>query len=372
MIIGIGALATSTRPGVRQSGIHRYAVELIGHLGNALGDDRAIIYTGSTSNNPGSQSISVRNPSISVEHPVARIAWENLVLPLRMRRDGIDLYHGLAFTSPRGIGTPSIVTIHDLAFLSWPEQVPGRRSRYLSRAVRDSVRRAERVIAVSEHTKCDVIELLGMPEERIDVTPLGVDLSMKRAGSDAVEAFRGQHRLENPFILAVGNLEPRKNLTALVRAFASVVNHIPHNLVLVGAEGWRTESLHRVLEEPALRGRVRLQGFASPEDLPLWYSACDMFVIPSLYEGFGLTLLEALACGAPSIASNRASLPEVAGDAALLVDPDAESLAAAIETLAGDQELRNRLAAQGPIQAAHFSWQRTAELTVASYRKALT
>jgi glycosyltransferase involved in cell wall biosynthesis len=371
MKVGIGALATSKYAGVRQSGVHRYAIKLIEHLPCALPDDQLIVYAGNTPIDQQIGAVTVRKARVPIEHPAARIAWEHLVLPLQVRQDRIDLYHGLAFASPMGIGVPSIVTIHDLAFLQWPEQVPGRRSQYLSRIVRGSVKRAQRVIAVSGHTKRDIVELLGVPDDRIDVTPLGVDATMQRPGADAIEAFNQEQGLENPFVLAVGNLEPRKNLATLVQAFASVAGRIPHDLVLVGAEGWRTEALHQALGNPSLRGRVRLQGFVPPDELPLWYSACDIFTIPSLYEGFGLPLLEAMACGAPAIASNRSSLPEVAGDAALLVDPDVESISAAIEHLATDHELRSLLSDKATARAAHFTWRRTAELTAECYRKAL-
>lgn len=372
MKIGIGALATSKNAGVRQSGIHRYAIQLIEHLADALGDDQAVVYAGNTSIETKNSSISVRKTPVPVEHPAVRVAWENLVLPLKARQDKIDLYHGLAFTVPEAVRIPSVVTIHDLAFLRWPEQVPDQRSRYLSRAVRAAVTRATRVIAVSEHTKHDVMDLLGVPEDRIDVTPLGVDPSMRPAGAAAIETFRERQGLANPYILAVGNLEPRKNLAALVRAFALVADCVPHYLVLVGAEGWRTEELHLSLDNPEIRNRVRLQGFVAPAELPLWYSSCEFFVIPSHYEGFGLSLLEALACGAPAISSNRASLPEVGGDAALLVDPEIEPLAAALKIMAENQDFRSLLSSKGPVQAANFTWQRTAELTVESYRKAVS
>lgn len=371
MKIGIGALATSDKPGARQSGVHRYSVQLVRALPEAIGDGQLVVYSGMRWPGQPVPRIETRNPVISVEHPAARVAWERLVLPLHCRNDKLDLYHGLAFALPRGIKAPCVVTIHDLAFLQWPEQVPARRSRYLSRAVREAVRRAERVIAVSHHAKLDVMELLGVPEDRIDVTPLGVDPGMRRADVDAVMQFRREKGLSHPFILAVGNLEPRKNLGTLVRAFDAIAAEIPHELVLVGGEGWKTGELHEALAGSESASRVRLEGFVEPGELPLWYSACEMFVIPSLYEGFGLSLLEAMACGAPAIAANRAALPEVAGDAALLVEPEPEMLSEAMKKLANDTELRTRLGIAGPKRAAGFTWQRTAELTVESYRKVL-
>jgi glycosyltransferase involved in cell wall biosynthesis len=371
MRIGIGALATSNAPGARQSGIHCYAVELVQALPGTLDDDDLVVYSSISWPDGEYHQVAHRGPRLPTSHPAGRVAWERLVLPLHARRDRLDLYHGLAFALPRGLGCPGVVTIHDLAFLKWPEQVPSRRSRYLSRAVRDAAGRAARVIAVSDYTKRETMRLLGVPSGRIDVTPLGVDPRMRRASDAEIRDFRTLRGLAQPFILAVGNLEPRKNLPALVSAFDAVARELPHDLVLAGAEGWKTARTHEAIAASPYRERIRLPGFVPPSDLPLWYSACDIFVMPSLDEGFGLPLVEALACGAPAIAANRGALPEVAGDAALLVEPEPDQLATAIMRLAGDDALREGLREAGPLRAADFTWAKTAELTVASYRKAM-
>jgi glycosyltransferase involved in cell wall biosynthesis len=242
---------------------------------------------------------------------------------------------------------------------------------YLSRAVRSAAKQAKRVIAVSEATKRDVVDLLQVAPERIDVTPLGVDPRFRRPSAEAISDFRLANELTRPFVLAVGTREPRKNLPALIRAFAKVKGEIPHDLVHAGGAGWLPDELDRAVAEANLGDRLRFVDFVPHDDLPLWYSAADCFVMPSLYEGFGLPLLESMACGAPAIASNRSSLPEVAGDAALLCEPDDMSIAHALATVLHDGELRHRLHLAGPERSSQFTWQRTAELTAESYRKAL-
>ena len=205
----------------------------------------------------------------------------------------------------------------------------------------------------------------------IDVTPLGVDAGFHRPSAEAIAEFRIANELTRPFILAVGTREPRKNLPELVRAFAQVKDEIPHELIHAGGSGWKPEELDLAIAEANLGDRIRFVDYVPHAELPLWYSAADCFVMPSLYEGFGLPLLEAMACGVPSIASNRSSLPEVGGDAVVFCDPDAEAIATALVTVLHDGELRHQMHMAGPERARQFTWQQTAELTAASYRKAL-
>lgn len=400
MRIGINGLLLSTESGYRQSGIDRYLRGLLSALPGALaqpplyrssaihddstsseavvidGDvtskrhDTLIVYARAHSIDPNGQFILREAPALS-ERRTARVAWEQIGLPRAIAADRLDLFHGAAFALPYRLSSPAVVTIHDLAFLRWPEQVPRRRGLYLSRAVRSAAARAERVIAVSEATRRDVIELLEVAPERVDVTYLGVDPLFRRTAGEAIAAFRHRYELTHPFILAVGTREPRKNLPALVRAFASLRDQIPHDLIHVGGAGWLSAELEQAIADARLGDRLRFIDFVPHDELPLWYSAADCFVLPSLYEGFGLPLLEAMACGAPCIASNRSSLPEVGGDAALFCEPDPPAIAEALLPLLHDGELRQRLRERGPSRAARFTWERTATATVDSYRKAL-
>jgi glycosyltransferase involved in cell wall biosynthesis len=372
MKIGFGALTMSAKAGVRQSGIHHYSAHLVAHLPAALDPDELVVYSSLQGNSARHQSVTHYRPFIALENPAVRTAWEQAVLPVRLRKDRIDLYHGPAFVLPKLARVPTVVTIHDLAFLRWPEQTTRRRSRYLTEQVRQAVGQAARIIAVSEHTKRETVELLDVDPSRIDVTPLGVDPVFRRFSDAEIDRFRTEQGLIPPFILAVGNLEPRKNLDALIRAFDAIVPEIPHDLVLAGAEGWKSGRLKEAIAASQHRDRIRLPGFIPQDALPLWYSSCDAFVIPSIDEGFGLTLVEAMACGAPALAANRGALPEVAGHAALLTESDDGALADALLRLLHSPGLRRSLQEEGQRRAASFTWQRTAELTVQTYRKALT
>jgi glycosyltransferase involved in cell wall biosynthesis len=368
--VGVNALLLSEQPGHRRSGIGRYLDRLLTALPTALGGDELVVYAGSDAGPPHpALASSWRRARVSADRPPLRIAWEHAMLPIAARRDRLDLFHGTMNVLPRFLPCPAIVTIHDLAFLRWPDQVPARRYRYLSAGVAAAAGRAARIIAVSESTKTDVVELLAVDPARISVTPLGVDARFRPPSPEERTAFRERQNLVQPYLLAVGNLEPRKNLPGLLRAFARLAPEVPHDLVLIGAEGWLTGEFHSTLAGLRLGERVRMTGFVSDEDLPLWYGAADLFVYPSLYEGFGLPVVEAMACATPVVTSNTSSLPEVAGDAALLVAPADDALALGIRRVLTDPALAHDLRRRGQARAAEFTWERTAERTVAVYRE---
>jgi glycosyltransferase involved in cell wall biosynthesis len=236
---------------------------------------------------------------------------------------------------------------------------------------------ARRVIAVSQATKQDVVDLFGAAAERIDVVYNGVDAGFCPAPAAEVEAFRGSAGLPARFILHLGTLEPRKNLVRLVQAFAQVRAHDagqpPVKLALAGGKGWDYDAIFAEVARLGLEQEVLFPGYVRDEDLAGWYRAAAVFVYPSLLEGFGLPVLEAMACGAPTVTSNLSSLPEVAGDAALLVDPTSvDALAGALLRLLADADLARELRGRGLAQAARFPWSRTAQETAAVYRRALS
>ncbi|MGH2558993.1 MAG: glycosyltransferase family 4 protein [Thermomicrobiales bacterium] len=372
MHIGINALLLGSRPGYRRSGVSRYIDRLVRALPSALElDDLMTVFAGRGAESADGRQATSRQSWWPVNRPEARLLWEHVALPLVASSAGIDLFHGTVNVVPRGLPCPSVVTIHDLAFLRWPGQVTRRRHRYLARELRSSLGRANRIIAVSEATKADLVEMLGVDPLRVAVTPLGVDERFRPVADDTLAAFMAARGIVRPFVLSVGTLEPRKNLPALLRAFASLTREIPHDLVLVGGEGWLTGDIHHTLQSPELVGRVRLTGFVEDDDLPAWYRAADCFAFPSLYEGFGLPVLEAMACGVPVVTSNASSLPEVAGNAALLVDPHSvEAIADGIRRVVTEPARANALRRAGQVRAFRFTWERTATLTVAVYREA--
>ena len=373
MRVVVDALLLSARPSYRRSGIARYSERLLGALPAALApeDDLIVHAPASVPTSSGLERGWRSAPRrLPLERATIRAAWEQAALPLLARRESPDLLHGLVNVVPLLAPCPTVVTVHDLAFLRLPELVPARRRRYFAAILRTSVRRAARVIAVSEHTKADIVDLLRVPPERIAVTPLATDESFRPAAEATLAGFRATQRLDRPYVLYVGNLEPRKNLPALLRAFAAIAPAVPHDLILVGAPGWMMGEFHATLGRLRLGGRVRLAGHAAPEVLPLWYAAADLFVFPSHYEGFGLPPLEAMACGTPVIASAVSALPEVVGNAAVTVDPaDVEELAGAMRRVLTNPTLAAELRARGLRRAARFSWAQTAAATVRVYRE---
>lgn len=371
MKVGIDAMLLSGQPGYRRSGIGRYLEQLLAALPNAAGRDELVVYAG-RGVTPPNQSLSKawKETLVPTHRASVRVAWEHTSLPLLARRDRLTLFHGAVNVVPRLMPCPSVVTIHDLAFLRWPEQVPSRRYQYLSREVKSGTARASRVIAISESTKADVVELLGISPERVSVTHLGVDPRFRLAMEDEKRTFRTRASVQKPYILAVGNLEPRKNLPGLLRAFSLLSNDFPHDLILVGAEAWLAGDIHATIERLKLSGRVRMTGFVDDADLPLWYGCADLFAFPSLYEGFGLPPIEAMACGVPVVTSNVSSLPEVVGDAAIMVNPlSDEEIASAMSCLLSDESLASAMTVKGLERAKQFTWEQTADQTMAIYRQ---
>jgi glycosyltransferase involved in cell wall biosynthesis len=265
-----------------------------------------------------------------------------------------------------------VVTIHDLSFLFFPHSFRSLRRSYLRVFARMSVRRARRVIAVSESTRRDLVEIYGISPAKIDVVHNGVDASFRPLPADQVAAFRQQRGLPDRFVLFVGTLEPRKNIVRLIEAYARLPKERPP-LLLVGGKGWFYDEIFGRVAALDLTGEVHFAGFVPAEDLPFWYNAADLFVYPSMYEGFGLPPLEAMACGTAVITSTASSLPEVVGKAGQLVDPtDTDALTATMEQVLGDRDLQQQMQAAGLVQARSFSWEKAARQTVDSYRRAHT
>lgn len=290
----------------------------------------------------------------------------------------IDLFHGTTYTLPARSRAPLVATVHDLALLRHPE-LGNRRLRAMVQAAVAGLARASRIIAVSRATRDDLVELCGIDAARIDVVYNGCPPHLLAPGDPPAESGSDRAGGEpGPYVLHVGTLEPRKNLPMLIRAFARVRREgaLPHALVLAGDAGWGGDATRRslaaVAEHAGVAGAVRFTGRVDDARLRELYAGADLFVYPSLYEGFGLPVLEAMASGVPVVTSNVAALPEIAGDAALLVEPRSEaSVAAAIRIGLLDAERAAALRAAGRRRAAQFTWSATARATLDTYSRCL-
>lgn len=300
-----------------------------------------------------------------------RLRWQQWELPRRARAAGAELLHVTGFDAPRWRPCPVVLTVHDLIGMLFPHALPPIARLYWSRWLPHTVRWADAIIANSENTRRDLVRLLHIPTERIRTIYLGVDGSFHApTDRDTLEAVRSHYQLSQPLILYVGTLEPRKGIDTLIAAFAQLAGDLPHSLIIAGKRGWYTETLFRQAESTGLGERVRFLDYVAAEHLPALYGLANLFVFPSRYEGFGLPVLEAMACGTPVVCSNASSLPEVAGEAALLVPPDdVDALAEAMARALRDAALRQRLVSLGFGQARRFTWSEAAYQTAALYEQ---
>jgi len=304
-----------------------------------------------------------------------RSNWARLItdLPRAAASAGADVIHS-TYAMPPSTPLARVVTVHDVSFLRHPEWFTRRHRAVLNVGVRHSARLAQRVIVPSTFTRDEVHDLLGVPGERIVVTPEAADESFRPLDGSTTEAALDRLQIPRPYVLAVGNLQPRKNLMRLLRAWRLLVRSGQEagcRLVLVGGNHGMREPVEAEVRSLGLGGSVHLTGYLPHADLPALYAAARAFVFPTLYEGFGLPLLEAMACGTPVACSRVASLPEVAGDAAAYFDPlDVDDIAAALGALLGGDGLLDALSARGLRRAAEFSWRACATATVRAYEDA--
>lgn len=297
--------------------------------------------------------------------------FEQIALPLELLRLPADLLHSPDFIPPFRRRYRSVITIHDLAFLRYPHLLTPESARYYGQVGR-AVESADQIIAVSEATRRDLLELLPADPDRVTVVHEAASPDCRPLDPVEVERWRSELGLPREFVLFVGTLEPRKNLPTLLKAFSRVGKDCRVPLVVVGGRGWLCEEVFATRDALGLNQEVLFAGTVPGKQLVYYYNCATCLVLPSLYEGFGLPVLEAMACGTPVIVSNLSSLPEIAGDAAITVDPtDVDGLAGALAVLLSDEELRARLRRLGIKRAGSFSWERAARETMEVYRKAV-
>jgi len=370
LTVGFDATAAARQ----RAGIGRYTRQLLTALAAIDDDTRYRLFYCAGGRMEGelpalNQRFTVR--PLPLSDRVVNLVWQRAQLPLPVQAfiGNFDLFHSPDFTLPPVRRKPTVLTIHDLAFMVKPECAYPTLRAYLAEVVPRSARRATRIIAVSAQTRRDLIERLGISQERITVVSEAAGVEFRPAADSHVagDVVR-KLGIDGPYILSVGTLEPRKNYVRLLEAYAILrASGVPHRLVIAGARGWLFDSIFTRLDLLGLRDHV---SFLRPDEQGLLalYQSASVCVFPTLYEGFGIPPLEALACGAPVACSSAASLPEVVGDAALLFDPEnVEEMAHCVHRLLEDATLGAILRERGTQRAAHFSWQRTAVETLEVY-----
>lgn len=368
--VGLNAHLLSSRAGYRTAGIHGYIYNTLAHLGEVAPEGwhfTAMVGAGNRAQFP---KIQMRHSHMDTDSPLRRIAWEQFIQPATLAE--FDLYHALAFVAPVLLRTPLVVTIYDLSFLHFPQVLTAARRLYLRAFTGMTCKRARRVIAISHSTARDVAESFGITPDKIDVAAPGYDPDVyKPLTPDTVEAFRHSKGLPARFWLFVGTLEPRKNLVTLLEAYAQLPRGERLPLLLGGGKGWQYDDIFATIERHKLDD-VQWLGFLPAEELPLWYNCAETFIWPSIFEGFGIPVLEAMACGTPVIVSDTSSLPEVVGEnGTCLPAHDVEAWASALHTAMHDGAWRARSRENGLAEARRFSWSETAIATVRSYTWAL-
>lgn len=364
MIVGYDATTLTGQ----LSGVGYYTSRLLASLANGSGrdvvDQVVVLSNRETSIEPG--------PRVTVyeegRFPV-RSVWMQLVLPGILKRLRPDVVHYTNYLAPVRAQVPYAVSIHDMSLSLMPQFHTLKKRLLTSRLVPIVARGARLVLTPSENTRRDVIRLLRLDPGRVRVIPYAPAPTFRPVASGR-ERLRALG-LEGPYFLYVGTLEPRKNLVRALRAFARVASGLPgHRFVIVGQRGWKYDAVLQEASRDELRGRVDLLGYVAEAELPILYSHATAFVYPSLYEGFGLPVVEAMACGTPVLTSRSSSLTEIAEGSALLADPlDEAALADGLRALATDEALRADLRARGLAQAATFSWERTGRETAQAYRE---
>ncbi len=374
MHIGIDAHAI----GAQQGGNETYISNLIIALAEADQENRYTLYLAS---NPAAEQWRGRFPNFEIRllPPPTPLVRVPVALAFELRRRAVDVLH-VQFTAPPFCPVPVVATIHDLAFEHLPETFTRRGKTQLRMTVRRTAQRAARIATVSEFSRQDIIRTYQIAPEKVVVTWNGIEArftphspSDNEGAKQAVDVRR-RYGISKEFLLAVGSLQPRKNLVRLLRAYSRLRSTHPdftHQLVIAGRKLWLAEEILAEIARQPWAGDVIVTGYVPDEELPAFYRAASALVYPSLFEGFGLPPLEAMACGTPVITSNTSSLPEVVGEAALLIDPYSETeLAAAMLRIIADQPLRAQLQASGLKRAGLFTWRATAEKTLQLYREA--
>ncbi len=355
-----------------KAGIGRYAGSLAQALVAREPDRYALFYNRSGDRLPpeGLERIPARTVRAGYK-PWRMAVWLGHLAGIGFERlvPGAELFHATEHLLPPLRGVPTVLTVHDMIFKLFPQHQKRLNYWYLNATMPLYCRRADAIITVSESSKRDIVAHYGIDPARVTVIYEAAAPEFKPVPTDAVDEVRRRYGLPERYLIHVGTIEPRKNLTRLVEALERLhARGLSIPLVVVGGKGWLYEEFFRRLEQSAVRDAVQFPGYLPAADLPAIFAAATLATMPSVYEGFGLPVLEAMACGTPVVCSDGSSLPEMGGEAARYFDPyDVEAMAEAISEVWGDENLRGEMREKGLVQAGKFSWQRAAEETRAVY-----
>src|SRR5579875_288337 len=367
-------LVDATAVPADRGGVGRYVDGLLAALGE-VGADLAIVCQRADAERYSQlapQATMVPGPA-AIAHRPARLAWEQTGLPLVAEQVAAQVVHSPHYTMPLRVGRPVVVTIHDATFFTSPEAQTAVKGTFYRSATRTALRRATRVIVPSKATRDELVRVLDADPTRIDVAYHGVDTKVFHAPTDAEKArVAARLGIRGPYVAFLGILEPRKNVPNLIRGWVRAVDwrDDPPTLVLAGGSGWDDEVDAAIAEVPS-HLRVVRPGFLRMADLPGYLGGATVVTFPSHGEGFGLPVLEAMACGAPVLTTHRLSLPEVGGDAVAYTEPDAESIGSALSSLLDDGARRRELSTAAIARAQEFTWTASAEAHLACYTRAV-
>jgi glycosyltransferase involved in cell wall biosynthesis len=371
MKMAINAQLLSADKEIRNTGLSQYIYKLLfAYAELGLGDLNVFVKKDSSI----IDNFKCLETLFSSSNRELRIAWEQLVLPLLLKKYKIDLIHCPVNIMPLMAGCKSVVTVHDLSFIRLKKSHGKLQTWYLKNFTKLSCRKADKIIAVSESTKNDIVNCYGIDAGKIRVIYNGISDDFKVIEDIELQnVIRQKYDLPDKYILYVGTLEPRKNIPGLLKAFSMCLDKLPgYKLVIAGSKGWDYENIFTRIKELDLEERVVFAGYVENKHLPLMYNMARLFVYASFYEGFGLPLIESMACGTPVITSNISSLEEVSGDAALIVDPNKPAeIASAMTKVLLDSKVYEDMRSRGFKRAKDFSWKKTAQETWEVYKEVL-
>lgn len=350
-------------------GIGNYVVNLVNELQKLDFENDYLILVGRENRGLFAKSKNFKFVTVWFwnQNKLLRIFWEQLILPFRLLIHRIDILHSPGFVSPILKTTKQIITIHDMTFFTHPNYHLKSKVKYFQNMIPISAKNANWILTDSENTKKDVVEILGTDQTKIKTVYFGTNFKFLKGSSKFIKQ---KYKLNCPFILFVGMIEPRKNIFNLIRAFSKISSKIKHKLVIVGKKGWMYDEIFELVEKLTLREKVIFTDYVSDKYLEYFYSAADLFIYPSYYEGFGIPVIEAMACGCPVITSNNSCLSEIAKNAAVLINnpDDTEEIAQKIKRVLFSSIVKQNLSKKGLTRAKDFSWQKTAAKTLEVYK----